>query len=209
MQHGRGGIAGCASYDSRSGDMTRIGCRVAGLAEDLRRQAARFGGDLRGVSAVEFAILVPVMLTLYFGAAEVGQAVAVDRKVTITARTVADLVAQGQAMAATDLTNSLSAAAAVIAPYDATKLKVTVSVINIDSNKTVTIPTNCSQTLNGTKKTVATVPDALKIANTLLVWGEVEYSYKPVIGYMITGTMTLKDQIYMSPRRVSSAVTSC
>ena len=188
--------------------MTRFGCRVASLAEYLRHHSAQFGRDRRGVSAVEFAILLPVMLALYFGAAEVGQAVAVDRKVTITARTIADLVAQGQTMNATDLTNSLSAAAAVIAPYDATKLKVTVSVISIDGNKSATIPANCSQTRNGTKKTVATVPDALKNANTLLVWGEVEYSYKPVIGYMITGTMTLKDQIYMSPRRVSSLPSS-
>jgi Flp pilus assembly protein TadG len=189
--------------------MTRIGCRVACLAEYLRHQAAQFGRDPRGVSAVEFAILLPVMLTLYFGAAEVGQAVAVDRKVTITARTIADLVAQGQAIKVADLTSSLSAAAAVIAPYDATKLKVTVSVINIDSNKVTVIPADCSQTLNGTKRTVATVPDALKSTAGTLIWGEVEYSYKPVIGYMITGTMTLKDQIYMSPRRVPTPAPAC
>ena len=188
--------------------MTRMGCRVICLAEDLRHRVGQFGRDLRGVSAVEFAILLPVMLSLYFGAAEVGQAVAVDRKVTITARTVADLVAQGQTIKAADLTNSLTAAAAVIAPYPVGNLKVTVSVINIDANQVATIPANCSQTLNGTKETVATLPAALKIAGTTLVWGEVQYSYKPVIGYIITGPITLKDQIYMSPRRVPYPV-SC
>jgi hypothetical protein len=31
----------------------------------------RFGRDRRGVSAVEFALLAPIMITLYFGCVEV------------------------------------------------------------------------------------------------------------------------------------------
>ena len=44
-----------------------------------------------------------------------------------------------------------------------------------------------------------TLPAALNVANTSLIWSEV-YTYKPVIGYVMTGTLTLKDQIYMRPR---------
>jgi Flp pilus assembly protein TadG len=36
-------------------------------------------------------------VTLYLGGVEVSQAVAIDRKVTLIARTVADLIAQGTA----------------------------------------------------------------------------------------------------------------
>jgi len=53
---------------------------------------------------------------------------------------------------------------------------------------------------------VITLPAALNIASSSLIWGEVSYSYKPVIGYVITGTMTLTDQIYMRPR-LSDSVT--
>ena len=45
-----------------------------------------------------------------------------------------------------------------------------------------------------------TLPAALNIANSSLVWSEVEYAYKPTIGYVISGTLTLKDQLYMRPR---------
>ena len=45
-----------------------------------------------------------------------------------------------------------------------------------------------------------TLPTALTVANTSLIWAEVQYAYTPAIGYVITGTMTLKDQIYMRPR---------
>jgi len=34
---------------------------------------ARFAQDRRGVSAVEFAMLLPLMITLYLGAVEVSQ----------------------------------------------------------------------------------------------------------------------------------------
>ena len=45
-----------------------------------------------------------------------------------------------------------------------------------------------------------TLPAALNVANTSLIWSEVQYTYQPVIGYVMTGTLTLKDQIYMRPR---------
>jgi hypothetical protein len=51
-----------------------------------------------------------------------------------------------------------------------------------------------------------TVPDALKVPSTSLVWGETTYSYTPSIGYVVTGTMTLTDQIFMRPR-LSETVT--
>src|SRR5262249_34725949 len=64
------------------------------LNRRLSRKLRRFARDKRGISAVEFAMLLPLMVTLYLGGVEVSQAVAIDRKVTLIARTVADLVAQ-------------------------------------------------------------------------------------------------------------------
>ena len=51
------------------------------------RRIGALRGDQRGVSAVEFALLLPLMIALYLGCVEVSQGVAVDRKVTLTART--------------------------------------------------------------------------------------------------------------------------
>jgi hypothetical protein len=60
-----------------------------------------------------------------------------------------------------------------------------------------------SDTKNGTARTVGstvTLPAALNVANTSLIWAEAQYGYTPTVGYVITGTMQLKDQIYMRPR---------
>ena len=58
-------------------------------------------------------------------------------------------------------------------------------------------------TKDGTARAVGsgvTLPAALVVANSSLIWSEVSYEYKPTVGYVITGTLTLKDQIYMRPR---------
>ena len=53
-----------------------------------------------------------------------------------------------------------------------------------------------------------TLPAALNVANTSLIWSEVSYSYKPTIGYVVTGTLNLSDQIYMRPRQSTSVTLS-
>jgi Flp pilus assembly protein TadG len=170
----------------------------------LSRHFVRLGRDQRGVSAVEFAMLLPLMIALYLGTVEISQAVGIDRKVTLTTRTVADLASRVKTINNAEMASLLGASAAVIAPYLKEPLTVTVSRVDIDANGTAKIV--WSDRLNGTsphkKDDIVTVPAALKTANTAtsLIWGEVSYAYKPAIGYVVTGTLNLSDQIYMAPR---------
>ncbi len=166
-----------------------------------RSGIARFARNERGVAAIEFAMILPLMLTLYLGGIEVSQGVSIDRKVTLTARTVADLVSRVSSINNAGTTAVLEASAAVLAPYPVDKAKVTVSLIKIDANSKVTV--EWSETKNGTKRTsvpAGIIPAALIVPNTSLVWGEVSYDYKPSVGYVLTGTLNLADQIFMRPR---------
>jgi Flp pilus assembly protein TadG len=181
--------------------------KVLRSLELIRRRFVGLAGDVRGVSAVEFAMMLPLMLTLYLGTVELSQGVGADRKVTLTARTVADLISQTASINNADMTNSLNASAAVMAPFPIGNLKVTVSSVKIDANSKATI--EWSDTLNGIARAVnstVTLPSALVIPNTWLIWSEVQYSYKPTIGYVISGTLTLKDQSFMAPRLSASVV---
>lgn len=171
------------------------------LMRFIPRRMFRLAKDERGVSAVEFAMLLPLMTTLYLGGVEVSQGVSIDRKVTLTARTVTDLVSQVSSVNNAAMDNILKASSAVLSPYPTSNAKVTVSVLKIDANSKVTV--EWSDSLNGTAKakgSTVTIPGALVVPNTSLVWGEVSYSYKPVVGYVLTGTLNLKDQIFMRPR---------
>jgi len=173
----------------------------------LSRLARRFAGDLRGVSAVEFALVLPLMITLYLGGVEVSQAITASRKATLVSRTVTDLASQVASISNASMNDILNASSAIISPFAPADLKVTVSCVTIDANGKATIA--WSDTLNGTARAVGsgvTLPSALNVANTSLIWSEVQYDYKPTIGYVITGTLSLKDQMYMRPR-LSDTVT--
>jgi len=181
--------------------------RASAAILSVKRLLAGFARDRRGVSAVEFALLLPLMLSIYLGSIEVSQGISAQRKVTLTARSIADLVAQVSSINNADMTNSLNAAAAVMAPFSTDKLSVKISSIAIDGAGKATIA--WSDALNGsgrTKGSSVTLPAALVIPNSSLIWSEVQYSYKPTLGYMLTGTLALKDQIYMRPR-LSDSVT--
>ena len=189
-------------------EMSAVGC-------DLRARFGRLRRDERGVSAVEFAMLLPLMVSLYLGAVEVSQGIGADRKVTLTARTVADLVSQVSSVSNSDMTNSLNAASAVISPFSSANLKVVVSSVKIDAQGNATVA--WSDTLNGaarSKGSSVAVPAALKVPNSSLIWSEVTYTYTPVIGHVITGPINLSEQIYMRPRASDcvlreAQVTSC
>ena len=165
----------------------------------------RFASDQRGVSAVEFAILLPLMLTMYLGGVEISQAVSADRKTTLVAHTVGDLTAQVSNVTSADMTNVLNAATAVGYPFPSSNFRVTVTSVCIDGNGNATVA--WSRTLNGTARsgTVTTsIPSALRIANTSLIWGEASYAYRPTIGWTITGTLTLGDKFFLRPRLSNS-----
>ena len=88
--------------------------------------------DCRGIVAVEFAVIVPVMLVMYFGMEEFASAVAVNRKVTIVARTLSDLTSQSPSVQDADLANFAQTAKAILTPYDPSILKSSVTEIYID-----------------------------------------------------------------------------
>jgi len=182
------------------------------MSGSLKRAFAAFGGDRRGVSAVEFALILPLMVGLYLGGVEATEAISADRKVTLTAGALANLAAQATTLSTTDMTNILNASASVMYPYSTSNMTAVISCLSIDANKKVTV--SWSQTLNGTARAIGstvTLNSDLAIPKTQLLLSEVTYNYTPAIGYVITGTLALSDKMYMAPRisAPSYAGTAC
>ena len=166
---------------------------------------ANFAGECRGVSAVEFALLLPIMMTLYLGCVEASQGIAAHRKVTITSRTLADLSSQYTDITNAEMTNILTAGSAIIAPYAAANLVEVVSEISVNAQGLASVV--WSDTLNGTALTAGQtviIPSSLAVPNTYLLLAQVQYSYNPTYAYVMTGTLNLQDQIYMHPRQSTS-----
>jgi Flp pilus assembly protein TadG len=171
----------------------------------IRSLLRRFCRERAGVAAVEFSLILPVMLALYVSGVEIGDGFAITTRVTLIARSVTDLTTQYISIDNQDMSNILGASSAIAAPYVAANVTVTVSEITTDSSGNGTV--TWSDSLNGTARAVGssvTLPASLKIKNVSLIFGEVSYAYTPALGYAITGTMTMSDSFYMFPRLANS-----
>jgi Flp pilus assembly protein TadG len=181
----------------------KIPLRVRGLLDDRR-----------GVAAIEFAVIVPVMLLMFFGLDEFASGVAVDRKVTLVARTLSDLVSQSTTVLDTDLTNAGQTAKAMLTPYAAVPLKSSITELYVDPttkvarvqwSKALTIDSSGNVAFGAAThapKDVVPIPTALQVGDTYLIWSEVSYNFVPTVGYvMAKAGVNLSDFAYTRPRQ--------
>jgi Flp pilus assembly protein TadG len=178
---------------------------AAATIATLRDKLRRFAGARDGIAAVEFAIVLPFMLTLYIGGVEVGDGLAIDFKATLAARTVADLASQYVIIDNAAISNILGAASTVVTPYSASGMVVTVSELTVNAQGKGVV--QWSDSLNGTARTVGakvTLPSKLQTSGITLIWGEVTYPYTPSMGYVLTGTINIYENTFFYPRMSTS-----
>jgi Flp pilus assembly protein TadG len=173
------------------------------------RRLRRFHDDQGGVSAVEFAMLLPLMITLYLGSIEITQAVSADRKMTLVAGTVGDLVAQASCMKESDVNAIFDAGKAVLYPFDAGVMKAVVTSVTIDDKQTAKVV--WSKPLNGAtahavgSNVTALIPPALLTSTGSVIWAEAYYTYTPTIGKVIAPTgIPLSEKVFLKPRLVNT-----
>ena len=177
----------------------------------LRRSLAGWPRDTRGVGAVEFAMIAPLMLVMFFGMIDVSMGVGADRKVTIIAQAMADLTSRNARATDTDIANFIAIGDAMVAPYPTADLTVTISQVYVDAanngvgkvywskgdkpldlTKTVTVPAGL----------ISKDASGKVIADQYLILAEVTYAYKPIIGYVVPKAgLTLTESTYTRPRK--------
>jgi Flp pilus assembly protein TadG len=175
--------------------ISKIWLRARLLAVDLLQ-------DRRGIAATEFAVIVPIMLVMFFGTVEFSSGVAVDRKVTLMARTLSDLTSQSLSVDNTTMTGFFAASGAIMTPYSSTPTLSTVSELYVDpATLTAKVQWSKGSAARALNSTV-TIPTALQVADTYLIFSEVSYRYVPTIGYvMAKAGVNLSDVAYTRPRQ--------
>lgn len=107
-----------------------------GLARFRHRLARRLPCWRRddGVAAVEFALVLPVMVTLYFGLSDLTPAIVIDRKLTILSRSLADLAARVSSLSCSDVGQIFDAASAIMRPHDPTTVQMVLTSVLVTVN---------------------------------------------------------------------------
>jgi Flp pilus assembly protein TadG len=172
------------------------------------RFTRRFARDTRGIAAVEFAFVVPIMLLMLVGTVEASRAIGIDRRLSLVTTMVADLVAREQKMNSADLTAIYKIVNQVMSPYDASSLKVSVipvkaspsdaaltkvyaSTTNRPSHNEGAQPSKCSSY----SMTAGLLP---KGGSVIVV--ESSYTYEPIFLNYVFGAASWTDKALATPR---------
>ena len=143
----------------------------------------------KGVAAVEFAFMAPMLLSVYLMTMEISQGIDTNKKVGRIASMVADLITQQQEITTGELTAIMRIGAAVIQPYSRSAPVIEITAITITDEDVPKAKVAWSRKLvagvasAGTAKdTVLTsVPAALMIRDSFLIKVRTELDYRPLL----------------------------
>lgn len=164
----------------------------------------RFFRDRRGVAAVEFALIAPVLILLYMGLAEVTMALMAERRAGHATAVIADLVAQDTLTTKSELSDTFAIAEEILSPFPGSGMSGRVTAIRADINGSPKVVWSYGKGLTalGKGSTVSDLPANLMEPFDTLIMSEMSYSFNSAIKYALPNAMVFKEKYYLRPRKI-------
>jgi len=162
----------------------------------------RFRDDRKGVSAVEFALIAPIMILFYFGLAEICQGFMAQKRTEHVAYAIADLVSQDDEVSTTELNDVFAVAQQVLKPFPTATLRQRITSVTRNSagQHRVDWSSHSNWSARAVDSTV-TVPTNLLANGESIVMSEVEYVYASPFDYVMPASTIFRKTQYMRPRQ--------
>ena len=158
----------------------------------------------QGISAVEFALIAPLLIILYLGAIEVSLLMEVDRRVTQTSASLGDLTARLSTVTDSDMAEMFAAAKVLMEPYDASTAQMRITSIVDNGDGIPKVAWSDAYNMSAyTKGTTLTMPTGIMPDSGSIIMAEVSYEYVSNFGYVVSTSKNISDKFYLRPRRVS------
>ena len=180
-------------------------------------------GDLRydqsGLAAVEFALILPIMLLLFLGSFETSNLVLAYMKLEASAETAADLVAQTRVntvLQSTDFTNITNAAKQVLSPLPTSGALLKIAFASVTYNTGAAVIDWHTEINSATPITTATIPNNASLANLgnqangstdSVIIVTLTYSYSSPFTYVLSSSYTLTESAFNRPRYMNCVPT--
>jgi len=160
--------------------------------------------DRTGNVLVEFALLMPILATIFFGLFEGSQAILAYMKLVAATQTIADLITQQQSVTSTDMDNFNTAGQLVMGPFPSANFGYAASSVVFDVN-TGTATLGWSQTRNASPlNNWATLAAGYGQKGESVVIVQGNYAYHSVLAYVLPGTINMSQIAFSRPRLVAS-----
>lgn len=169
---------------------------------------SRLGRDERGVSAVEFAMLAPVLIAFYFGMAEFCQGFMAQKRMGHVSAMVADLVAQEEEVATANLDDIFEIGSLIMKPFATSALQQRVSSVTRTSGVArVDWSRGDGMTARAVNSTITLPTDLIANGESVIV-SEATYDYDSPVDYFMPGITRFSHIYYLRPRTVDKTLCS-
>ncbi len=165
----------------------------------------RFLVNRRGAAALEFALIVPIMLTLMFGSIEVSELVGADRRVKTMTDSVADVMARDVRVTNVEVNDVLGSAGQMLFPMVNQNVGIRISAVEMTTpgNGEVIWSDARGLTAHAIGATIAiprTPADKICPGDSVMI-ADGQYTYNSPIGFVLnTVTFNLRHQAAKCPR---------
>lgn len=171
---------------------------------------SRLTGDERGVSAVEFALIAPVMIAFYFGMAEFCQGYMAQKRMGHVSAMVADLVAQEETVATSNVDDIFQIGGLIMKPFSTTPLKQRVSSLTMTSGVAKVTWSRGHGIAGRAVNEVMTLPTGLISNGESIIVSEATYDYDSPVDYLMPAVTRFSHIYYLRPRTVDKVTcTNC
>lgn len=165
----------------------------------------RLATDRRGVSAVEFALIAPLMISFYFGLGELCQGYMSQKRLAHTASSVANLVAQTDVVTKDEVDDVMAIGALIMKPFSTTTLTTRVSSVTRNSSGVAKVNWSRASGITAyTAGTTVTVPTDMIGNGESLVMAETTYDYASPVKYLLPAVTKFTSVFYERPRKVDA-----
>ncbi|MBB5747241.1 TadE/TadG family type IV pilus assembly protein [Brevundimonas variabilis] len=174
--------------------------RLFGRKDPLRRLM----DDQRGVSAVEFALIAPIMIFFYFGLAEFCQGYMAQKRMGHAAAMVGDLVSQSTTDVTSEQVDDMFAIGnLILKPFAADSLDLRITSVTRNVNDTITVDWSKGRGMSPLAEgaTVTIPPDLIEDGESLVI-SEAIYEYDSPVDYLVPAGITFNQKHYLRPRAV-------
>ena len=174
----------------------------------LRSHARGFALATAGASAVEFALISPLLILFYFGMAETCQLMMAQRRVARAAAAMGDLITQGGELDSKERDDIFLAGRMIMTPFPTGTMSIRVTSVVRVNNQNVVGWSNVSGTAFTAmaKGTVVPISTPINDDGQSVVLTEVAFDHQSTVGYVFPNAMKLKQSSEMRPRRTDTVV---
>lgn len=163
----------------------------------------RFGVDQKGLAAVEFAILLPMMVTLMFGSVEIINMLGANQRVQNVAASLADVVSRDTEISNAEITGIWTASDTLMFPEDAAPLQMRVSSISIIDATTARVMWSEGSGMSPrAANSIIALPAAMMNPGTSMILAETIYPYETLLGIITPSAVTMTHQAYRRSRLI-------